>query len=41
MLSAIVFVKDAHNFHIGNVCISDEFDAWYLDVVDKNVEQSC
>ena len=31
MLSAIVFLKNAHYV----------VDAWYLDVVDKNVEQSC
>ena len=31
MLSAIVFLKNAHYV----------VDAWYLDVVDKNLEQSC
>ena len=41
MLSAIVFVKNAHYFHIGNICISDVVDACYLDFVDKNVGQSC
>ena len=38
---AIVFVKNAHYFHIGNICISDVVDACYLDFVDKNVGQSC
>ena len=48
MLSMFIYIvvkNDSERFcyvlYMMYICISDVFGACYLDVVDKNVEQSC